>query len=118
MSDTVWVKELIPGALMPIAELQGRWHRWVTPTRENRGMIFVMGQLQPGEVAGWHEHPEPEVFFVLEGYGEARWREGEREQRAALYPGVAFYKIGGVPHQMVNQGNVPLIGIAFKVAEI
>ncbi|MCI0478864.1 MAG: cupin domain-containing protein [Anaerolineales bacterium] len=118
MSDIVWVKELTPDALAPVTGLQGRWHRWVTPTEENRGMIFAMGQLLPNEVAGWHVHPEPEVFFVLEGRGEARWREGEEEHHAELRPGVAFYKIGGVPHQMINLGSTPLIGIALKVADV
>lgn len=116
MSDTVWVQVISPETLAPLEGLQGRWKRFVTPTRENRGMIFAMGQLQPGEVAGWHAHPEPEIFFVLEGRGEARWREGEVEQRAELKPGIAFYKIGNVPHQMVNLGDTPFTGIALKVS--
>jgi mannose-6-phosphate isomerase-like protein (cupin superfamily) len=116
--DRVWVKEISSDALAPIANFQGRWHRWVTPTAENRGMIFAMGQLQPSEVFGWDEHPEPEIFFVLEGRGEARWRDGGAEHHAELRPGIAFYKVGGVPHQLINLGDTPLTGVGFKVSSV
>jgi quercetin dioxygenase-like cupin family protein len=116
MSDTIWVKKISPDELAPVSGLQGTWHRWVDPSAENRAMVFGMGQLMPNEVAGWHEHPEPEIFFVIEGHGEARWKEGGREERAVLSPGVAFFKVGGIPHQMVNLGTEPLRGIFFKVA--
>lgn len=81
-------------------------------------MIFGMGELQPGEVAGWHEHPEPELFYVLEGDVEVRWREQESERRAELKPGMAFFKVGGVPHQMVNSSNSPMRGLFFKVGKV
>jgi quercetin dioxygenase-like cupin family protein len=116
MSNTVWVQKVSSDELEPVPGLEGTWHRWLNPSTENRAMVFGMGQLLPNEVAGWHEHPEPEIFFVLEGQGEARWKEGGREQRAALLPGVAFFKVGGISHQMVNLGTVPLKGVFFKVA--
>ncbi len=116
-SDDVWAKAVTPETLAPVAGLEGRWRRWVNPTPDNRGMIFGMGELAPGEVAGWHDHPEPEVFFVVEGYGEAIWRDGGVEQRAELRPGVAFFKIGHIAHQMRNLGTVPLRGVFFKVGE-
>jgi quercetin dioxygenase-like cupin family protein len=89
----------------------------VAPAAGNAGMIFGMGQLQPGEVAGPHAHAEPEVFFVLEGRGEARWQEDGETRTAELRPGVAFYKVGGVRHQMANLGDGPLTGIYCKVAQ-
>jgi quercetin dioxygenase-like cupin family protein len=116
-ADTVWAKVITPDTLAPVAGLEGRWKRWVAPTPANLGMIFGMGELAPGEVAGWHEHPEPEIFLVLEGHGEALWRDGEAEQRAELRPGVAFFKVGHVPHQMRNLGASPLRGVFFKVGE-
>jgi len=116
MSDSVWVKTVSIDELKPVAGLQGTWRRYVDAAQANGGMIFGMGALQPGEVAGWHEHPEPEVFFVLTGQGEARWREGDTEQCADLLPGVAFYKVGNIPHQMVNTGDSPLTGVYFKLA--
>mgnify|MGYP005844885131 CR=1 FL=1 len=115
MADDVWVRTLSQDELRPIPGLQGRWRRYVDATEANRGMIFGMGVLQPGEVAGWHEHEEPEVFFVLSGQGEARWRADGQDHRADLRPGVAFFKVGHIPHQMVNTGGEPLTGVFFKV---
>jgi quercetin dioxygenase-like cupin family protein len=113
--EVVWAKLLTPESLAPLAGTPGRWKRWLGPTPANRGMIFGMGELAPGDVFGWDEHPEPEVFFVLEGTGEARWRDAGSEHRAELRPGVAFFKVGGIPHQMLNLGSGPLRGVFFKV---
>lgn len=110
----VWVKELSPSALLPLEGLQGLWKRWIRPSEANGQMIFGLGELQPGEVAGWHEHPESEVFFVLEGAGEARWKEAGQERRADLRAGCAFYKTGHIPHQIRNVGTGPLRGVFFK----
>ena len=117
-SNVAWVKTVSPQDLGPLAGLQGKWGRYLKPSTDSRGMIFGLGQLEKGEVAGWHDHPEPELFFVLEGRGEARWNEGGQEHRADLLPGVAFYKNGGIPHQMVNLGDTPLRGVFFKVAAL
>jgi quercetin dioxygenase-like cupin family protein len=116
--DDVWVKHITQEGLSPIKGIRGRWRRWITPTGENRGMIVAVGRLEPGEAMGWHAHAEPEVFYVLEGNGQARWKEGAVEGNAELVPGVAFYKVGGVSHQMVNTGKTPLVGLAFKVADV
>ena len=117
MLENVWVGEVSADGLAEHPELEGRWHRFVGPTADNRGLTFGMGELEPGEVAGWHTHLEPEVFFVLEGTGEARWEEEADGEVVTdvLAPGRAFYKVGGVPHQMVNTGEVPLRGVFFKV---
>lgn len=118
MRERVWVKTLDRGELEKIEWLEGRWKRWLAPTKESGGMIFGMGELEPGQVAAWHEHPEPEIFFVLEGQGEALWKEEGQERRAELKSGCAFFKVGGVPHQMMNTGTSPLTGIFFKVGSV
>ncbi len=115
-SGSVWARQLSSDDLRAVTGLKGRWARYVTPSAENSGMVFGMGQLGPGEVAGPHAHPEPEIFFVLEGHGEAHWNEGGEEHIAELRPGVAFYKVGGIPHRMVNLGDGPLTGIFYKVS--
>jgi len=117
MADIVWVKEVTRDILRPFPGLQGLWGRLLAPSRENQGMIFGMGELQPGEDSGWHEHPEPELFFVLEGIGEAQWRQDGTEHCASLRPGVAFFKVGGIPHQMRNPGIVPFRGVVFKIGK-
>jgi quercetin dioxygenase-like cupin family protein len=115
MDDAAWVKAVVHEDLQPMTGIEGRWRRLVSPCAENRGLIFGMGELAPHQSMGWHQHPEPEIFFVLEGEGEARWTERGEESTAPLYPGTAFYKVGGVPHTMVNRGDVPLRGVVFKV---
>jgi quercetin dioxygenase-like cupin family protein len=116
MTDEIWVKELDESVLHPIEGIQGEYHRFIQPTRENGGLIGALGRLLPGQETGYHKHPEPEVFFVLRGEGEARWRQGEVEHVAELFPGVAFYKTGGIPHQMVNTGGEPLLGFVTKIS--
>ncbi len=119
MDETIWVKELawhelLDGKQAAVPGLQGRWRRWVSPDESNGNMVFGLGELAPGEVADWHEHPEAEVFFVLSGRGEASWRIDGEHYQASLHPGVAFYKIGGIPHRMVSVGDEPLRGVYFK----
>ncbi len=116
MSESVWVKSVSIDDLMPVPQLQGIWHRYVDAQPTNSGMIFGMGAIMPGEAAGWHSHPEAEIFFVLTGEGEARWREDDEDYHAELRPGAAFYKVGNVAHQMVNTGDSPLTGVYFKLA--
>jgi len=113
-----WVKRLSTTELGKLDWLEGSWKRWIEPTRENRGMVFAMGMLERGEKADWHEHEEPEVFFVLEGRGQARWKINGEVSTARLEPGVAFYKVGGVPHRMLQTGRKPMRGLAFKIARV
>lgn len=115
MTDDVWVKELDESVLHPIEGIQGEYHRFIQPTRENGGLIGALGRLLPGQDTGYHEHPESEVFFVLRGHGEARWKVGEEEHIAELHPGVAFYKVGGISHRMINTGGESLLGFVAKV---
>ncbi len=115
MSEIVWVKMLDESLLHSIDGIKGEYHRFITPTKENGGLIGALGRLQPGDDTGYHQHPESEVFFVLSGNGEARWMEGEKEKTAVLKPGVAFYKVGGIHHQMINTGDTPLLGFVAKV---
>ena len=113
--EDVWVKSLGTDELGPVPGFKGVWKRYVNPGHESQKLIFAMGMLQPGEDAGWHAHPEEEVFYVLSGRGRALWRIGEEIYEAELAPGKAFFKRSGIPHQLENTGSEPLIGIACKV---
>ncbi len=115
MSHQAWARELKIEDLAPSSKFKGLWRRYVEPSGGSRGLIFAMGMLQPGEDAGWHAHPEEEVFFVVSGRGRALWREGDLLLEADLHPGMAFYKQGGVPHQLECIGSEPLVGVACKV---
>ena len=113
-----WAKRLAASELNELDWVQGLWKRWIEPTKENRGMVFAMGMLLEGQTADWHQHVEQEVLFDLEGEGEARWKAGEKIPSAELKPGVAFYKVGGVPHLMRQSGKRPLRGVVFKIAPV
>ena len=118
MSENVWVKQISSKDLEARAGLGGRWRRFISPDKANAGLIVAMGELQAGEEMGWHTHPEPEAFFVIEGHGEAQWREGNEEHTAEMNAGTAFFKIGGIPHNMINRGSVPLRGLGIKVGSV
>ena len=118
MSDSVWVKAISPQDLEGRPGLGGRWRRFISPSKANAGLIVAMGEIQSGEAMGWHAHPEPEVFFVLEGHGEAQWREGNEENTAEMHPGTAFFKVGGIAHNMINRGSTPFRGLGIKVGSV
>jgi len=100
--------------MKPVAGIDGSWVRMVQPSAENRGLVMGVGELPPGVSMGWHAHPQPEVFFVVSGLGEAQWEEEGARRSAPLEPGAAFYKVGGIAHCMVNTGTETLIGVFVK----
>lgn len=115
-AENAWVQNIEDVELKSVSWLAGKWRRIVDRSQAGqRGLIFTVGRLEPGEVADWHEHPEDEVFFVFRGRGVVRWRIGEQEFEAPVEPGSAFFKMGGIPHQMVVVGDEALIGIGCKV---
>ncbi len=116
MDDSVWIKAIDYKALAPLDGLEGKWMRFLAPSEHSGGMIFGMGELAPGERAGWHTHPEPELFYVLEGSGVVRWEDDEGIHEHPFSSGQAFFKRGDVPHQMENVGDSIFRGLFFKLA--
>jgi quercetin dioxygenase-like cupin family protein len=117
MSD-IWVKTFDPAELAVIPGLQGTWKRFLDASEASGGLVVGMGALAAGETAGWHEHPEPEMFFVLEGTALAKWRDDDGEHQHELAAGQAFFKPGNVPHQMVNLTDGTFRGIFIKLAAL
>ena len=115
MDPTVWVKHYDQDRLSPVDGIAGRWKRYVDAHEIGERLISGMGRLDPGEDMGWHSHPEEELFFVIAGHGVVRWEVDSIIQEAEIGPLSGFYKVGNVPHQMVNTGSEPLIGIFAKV---
>ncbi len=114
-NQIIWVKPISNAELQPRNDLEGMWKRWVEPVDGNRGMIWGKGELQPGQSAGWHAHPEPELFYVLEGEGKAYWKKNDGIESADLVPRTAFFKHGGIEHRMECTGSSPLRGLFFKI---
>ncbi|MBU05784.1 MAG: hypothetical protein CL877_07525 [Dehalococcoidales bacterium] len=116
MTPIVWVKEYKANDLLPVPGIKGRFKRYVDGRETGAHLIHGLGMLAPGEDMGWHDHPEEEVFFVISGCGVVRWKVDNEICEAMIGPYSAFYKVGGVPHQMVNTGSEPLIGVVAKVS--
>lgn len=57
----------------------------------------------------FHEHPAPEIYFILRG--RAEWAVG-RESFVAR-EGTAIYHAPGVRHRMVHRGREPLVAVWF-----
>ncbi|MBE2269531.1 MAG: cupin domain-containing protein [Anaerolinea sp.] len=116
MNDTAWVKSIDSVELKGSALLKGKWARMVDlSSPQARGLIFIVGEIEPGMATGWHEHPEDEVFLVLSGHGVVRWRLEDQQYEAAVEPGSAFFKRGGIAHEMEASTDAPLFGIGVKV---
>ena len=115
MEPIVWVKEYKEDELSPAPGIAGRFKRYVDGSKTGERLIHGLGRLEPGEDMGWHSHPEEEAFFVISGGGLVRWKVNDEVHEAEVGPNCAFYKVGGVPHQMVNTGSEPLVGVVAKV---
>lgn len=69
---------------------------------------FCLGYvtLEPGGgQIPWHNHPQEEVYVILEGNGEMCLGQ----ERRAVSGGQAIYIPSGVFHQLTNQGETPLV---------
>jgi mannose-6-phosphate isomerase-like protein (cupin superfamily) len=64
---------------------------------------FVTLEPDGGQVP-WHNQEQEEVYFILEGEGEACLGD----ERQTLHPGQAMYIPPGVFHQLTNVGATPL----------
>lgn len=114
--NIAWVKSVDSVQLKESPLLKGKWARMLDLSAPDaRGLIFIVGTIEPGTVTGWHDHPEDELFFVFKGRGVVRWRIGAAEHEAVVEPGSAFFKRGGIPHEMEAQGDEPLVGVGIKV---
>ncbi|MFN3576565.1 MAG: cupin domain-containing protein [Tabrizicola sp.] len=64
------------------------------PDTATTGLVCGIALLEPGETFALHSHPEPEVYFGLDGEGEVTI-DGRPH---LLAPGVALYIPAGAVH--------------------
>ncbi len=69
----------------------------------NFSMGYVTLEANGGQVP-WHNQEQEEVYFILEGTGEACLGE----ERQVLTSGQALYIPRGIFHQLTNMGETPL----------
>jgi mannose-6-phosphate isomerase-like protein (cupin superfamily) len=72
----------------------------------NFSMGYVTLEASGGQVP-WHNQEQEEVYFIVEGTGEACLGE----ERRTLCAGQAMYIPSGVFHQLTNIGEAPLLMI-------
>lgn len=65
------------------------------------GMVTL--DRQGGQVP-WHNHPQEEIYLILEGVGEMCVGDERRDVKS----GQAVYVPSGVFHQLTNIGDEPL----------
>jgi quercetin dioxygenase-like cupin family protein len=64
------------------------------PATDTEGIVCGMAMMSPGDTVHLHSHPQPEVYYGLEGTG-AVMIDGIPHR---LAPGVALYIPGGAVH--------------------
>lgn len=74
------------------------------PATPSESLVCGVAMMAPGESFALHSHPQPEVYFGLEGEGEVMI-DGAAHR---LAPGVALFIPGGALH------GIPLAGAALK----
>ncbi len=72
------------------------------------GAAMGVLELTPGTYP-FHEHPAPEIYYVLRG--RATWTVGEKTFTAR--EGTAIYHAPGARHRMVNRTQEPLLAVWF-----
>ncbi len=94
----------IQGRIYPVHRRTQNLVGGVSPIQANNFCIgFVTLEPQEGQVP-WHNQQQEEVYFILEGTGEACLGE----ERIILRAGQAMYIPSGVFHQLTNLGETPL----------
>lgn len=64
------------------------------PATDTDSLVCGVAAMAPGETFALHSHPQPEVYFGLEGEGEVMV-DGAAQR---LAPGIALYIPGGAVH--------------------
>lgn len=80
----------------------------------NREAVVARVEVAPGAAAGWHNHPGDEISYVLDGEATLLVA-GQPPRRVAA--GEAFVIPGGVVHNAINNGTVPIKLVGVYVVE-
>ena len=79
----------------------------VTPAETGHEVSLFKGILPPGVVIPLHSHPEPEVFYVLEGSLEVYREGGQPQGWSTTQPGGVVAIPGKVKHALRNTSSTP-----------
>ena len=79
----------------------------ITPEQANGKISLYRGTLPSGIVVPLHSHPEPEVFYVLEGNLEVYQESGAQQGWSTLRHGNVLAIPGDVKHALRNTSSSP-----------
>jgi quercetin dioxygenase-like cupin family protein len=91
--------ELLSKACRYMPLIGGTYENW--QGIPHKDILFGMLELDTGGYYPGHNHPAPEIYFVLSG--EAEWTVGNQTFTAT--PGTAIYHPTEKMHRMVNKGK-------------
>jgi quercetin dioxygenase-like cupin family protein len=89
-----------------------------TPEQINDDMSVMCGTIHPGSVIPLHSHPDPEVFYLLEGSIEVFQAEGPSAGWETLNAGDTVSIPGNVRHALRNTFSTPMTAITVSKGEL
>ena len=107
MSFTTETRELVASG-KPAFDIFGVQLQFlIEPAQAGGQMSLYRGTLPPGIVVPLHSHPEPEVFYVLEGDLEVYQESGAQQGWSIFRAGNSFAIPGDVKHALRNTSSRP-----------
>ena len=81
---------------------------------ENDRVRVTRHRMVPGAHTGVHRHAHDYVIVPITD-GRMRLVEGGRESTADLAAGVAYFRVAGVEHDVINGGDQDLIFVEIEI---
>jgi quercetin dioxygenase-like cupin family protein len=89
-----------------------------TPEQINDQISVMRGTVPPGVVVPLHCHPDPEIFYVLDGAVEAFQAEGASRGWKTVKAGEVLRIPGNVNHALRNTASIPMSSLAVTKTEL
>ena len=80
----------------------------IAPQQSSGKISLYRGTLPPGIVVPLHSHPEPEIFYVLEGNLEVYQESGAQQGWSIAHPGNAVDIQANIKHALRNTSSSPV----------
>jgi quercetin dioxygenase-like cupin family protein len=90
----------------------------VMPEQTGGQISVYHGTIAPGVIVPLHSHPEPEIFYVLEGDLEVYAANGPQQGWSTSPAGVVIAIPGGVKHALRNTSSTPVTTILITQDEL
>ncbi len=84
----------------------------LAPDQTNGQISLYRGTIPPGIVVPLHSHPEPEMFYVLDGHLEVYQKAGAQNGWSTTRAGNVIAILGDVKHALRNTSPSPATTLA------